>query len=317
MNKMKIALASALMLFSGVVMAQDVTDKFNSAAELIGQKKYAEAIPLMEQVIKEGLEAGPDAMEMVQQAQKFLPDLYSRKGMTQAQAGKFAEAIADMSKADELAELYGNEAARDRVAGPLTKSYLALGSTSFNNKDYPKAIEVFSQAYAKYPNNTDLALLLAKSYGESGDLAKATETYKSIMDLEEKHSKYAEPAAQAKKELTEYMLIAASAEGANNNLNGVKQYTDVILGYDPANAMTNLMLLQVANNAKNYDAVIALGEAAAQAQTDPEKQAEAYFLLGQAYDNKKNVDQAVAMYNKVTTGEYAAQAKKQATELKK
>ena len=83
MNRMKMtaALACAL-LTTGVTFAQlpaEVTTKFNEAAELINQKKFIEAIPILETVLTEGETADPES-DIVAQASKIVAGmLYSSR----------------------------------------------------------------------------------------------------------------------------------------------------------------------------------------------------------------------------------------------
>lgn len=315
MKTLKFILSGAFIMLFGAAMAQDLTTKYTEAAALYTQQKFAEAIPAFEEVMKLSASATDDEMELVAQAKKLLPDLYFRVGGMSAQQGNFDDALVYMTKAYELSELYGNEAMMLRVTPMLSRVYQALGASAFNSKDYPKAIEVFSQAYKKFPTEADPALLLAKSYAESGDLAKATEVYNSVIALESRHSRYATPAATAKKELAGYMLVEASAAAADKDLARVIEATDAVLSSDPANAAAHLLRVQTATNLKDFDKVIEFANAAAEAQTDADKKSDVYFYLASAYENKGNKPLAIENYRKVTTGTNAADAKKQATAL--
>ncbi len=320
MNRMKMtaALACAL-LTTGVAFAQlpaEVTAKYNEAAALINQKKFIEAIPMLENVLSEGEAADPES-DIVVQAQKLLPECYIRQGAMAAGAGKFEDAITALNKADELANQYNVTAAKTKIDNLFPKVYVAYGAPAFNNKDYAKAIDVFSRAYAKFPNDTKMAMLLAQSYCESGEMAKGEEIYKNIIALEAKHDKYAEAASQAKAALANYLLVDASKAAEAQDLEGVVKATDAILAFDPTNGAANLMRLQTATNLKNYDAVIGFGEQAASTQPTELDKSNAYFLLGAAYQNKNDKAKAIEMYQKVTEGPNAATAKAQIAELNK
>ena len=119
---MKIAIAAcAAILVSLNVSAQTVNDvntKYNEAAALVTGKKYAEAIPVLNETIELGLKV-PEAMETVTNAQKLLPVCYYMKGGLQMKAGQYEAAVADFEKAVETGELYG-DITRPR---PSTKSY--------------------------------------------------------------------------------------------------------------------------------------------------------------------------------------------------
>lgn len=316
--KFKLALLSA-MFFSGVAMAQpaEVTAKFNEAATMLGAGKVVEAIPVLEGVIKSGLAAGPEALDIVKQAQKLLPQCYYRKGGAAASAGNLDQALVDLTQAADMAELYGVPTVQSSALGMLAKVYMVDGGNAFNAKDYKKAIEVFSKATVKFPTNTEMALLLAKSYAESGDMPKATESYMNVIALEKTHSKYAEPAAKAKSELSTYMLIDASTAAKDNNLEGVVAATDAILSFDATNAIAHMLRLQTATNVKNFDAVIEYGDAAIAAQPAGVEKSNASFLVGAAYQNKENKAKAIELYKNVTEGPNAAIAKTQITALSK
>lgn len=316
--KFKFALLSAL-FFSGVAVAQpaDVAEKFNEAAAMLSAGKVVEAIPVLETVIKNGLAAGPEALDIVQQAQKLLPQCYYRKGGTAASAGNLDQALVDLTKAEEMAELYGVPTVQSGALNMLTKVYMVDGGNAFNAKDYKKAIDVFSKAVAKFPTNTDMAQLLAKSFAESGDMAKAAESYQKIIALEKTHSKYAEPAAKAKEELSTYILIDAIAAATDKNLDGVVAATDKIFAFDPTNAQAHMLRIQTATNIQKFDAVIEYGQAAIDAQVTPLDKSNANFLVGAAYQNKENKAKAIELYKLVTEGPNVATAKAQTAALNK
>lgn len=315
MKTLKFILTSALVMFFGTVMAQDITAKYNEAAALIGQQKYAEAIPALEEVMKNAAKATDDQLELVAFSKKTLPDLYYRAGRNFATQQNFDEAIVYFSKGYDLAELYGDEPSQLRIAPMLSRVYQAKGGAAFNAKDYNKAIEVFSQAYDKFPTETELALLLAKSYAESGNFEKAVEIYQNVIELEGKHSRYVQPAATAKSELTTYMLVEASDAGSKEDMDRLVRATDIIFRHDPRNPKAHLMRVQIANNLKKYDAVIEYGDAAAEAQEEPENKSNVYFFIGSAHENKGNKPRAVEYYRKVTQGPNAARARQQASSL--
>ena len=97
----------------------------------------------------------------------------------------------------------------------------------------------------------------------------------------------------------------------------IMKLADHIVAIDPTNAQGNLLRLQTATNMKDWDKVIALGDAAAELQPTPELKSDAYFLLGAAYQNKENKAKAIETYKKVTAGGNVVTAKAQITLLSK
>lgn len=322
--KMMLAVAAALFVIGGVnaQTATDVGKKFNAAAELINGKKYAEAIPLLQEAIDMGVKVGPDALATVQQAQKLLPQCYFRKAVAAAQAAQFDAAVADLTKASELGELYGDLSTANNAKRMISQVYTAMGASAFNSKDYAKAVEIFAKGYEANPNDTKLGLNLAMSYCELGlndstYMDKGLDVYKNIIALENRHSKYKADAATAKEKVVYYLMLNVPKLAEEKNYEKIMKVADHIVAIDSTNAQGNLLRLQTATNMKDWDKVIALGDAAAALQPTPELQSDAYFLLGAAYQNKENKAKAIETYKKVTAGNNVETAKAQITLLSK
>ncbi len=318
MNRMKIVLASAAALFAFcTVSAQTVNDvnaKYNEAVALIQSKKAAEAIAPLEEAIKMG-EMVEGAETTLLHAKQALPRCYCSKAASEAQAGQLDAALADFNKAIEIATAYNNPQILLSAKSAIAKVYTIQAADAFNNKNYAQAAEIFAKGYAANPNDTELALNLAMSYCEMGDLAKGNEVYKNIIALSDKHSKYADDAATAKEKFIYYNMLDAAKKAGEQNYEGAVAVIDSMGTVVPLTADANMLLLQAYTNMKNYDKVIEIGEAAAAMQTTPEQQSDAYFLLGAAYQNKENYPAAIATYQKVTVGDNVATAKQQITAL--
>lgn len=313
-----ITAAAAATLLSFGAYAQDynsVVEKYEKATELVQGKNFAGAIPALEGVISEGLELGDEALEVVSNAQKLLPTCYFRVGGGYVQAQDWNSAITNFEKAADLAELYGDVNTGKNAKVWIGRSYTAMGGVAFNNEDYATAAEIFAKGYEADPTNTDLALNLAKSYGEMGDLEKAFGIYNDIMGLT--HSKYAEAVAKAKKDMEYYQTIDISNALEAKDYAKANELIDGILATDPDNATVNMMLIQAANNQSNWAKIIANGEKAASLQSDEEMKSTVHFFLGVAYQNTDNKAKAIENYRKVTAGPRVDTAKAQIAALSK
>ena len=86
---------------------------------------------------------------------------------------------------------------------------------------------------------------------------------------------------------------------------------------DSQSALAQNVRLQAYANKKDYAKVIELGQAAADAQTDPADKSLMYYLLGAAYNAKEMKPQAIAAFKQVTDGPAAENAKAALAELSK
>lgn len=313
-------------IFAGMVAAQEpapaavdqaaVATKFNEAGALVNAKEYAKAIPVLKEVISMGLEV-PEAADLVQQAQQLVPTCHYSIGMAAARGQKLDEAEKEFTNAIESGELYNNLEVADKARAMLGRVYSIQASSAFNAKDYAKAIEIYGKGYAANPKDTDTALKLAMSYCESGDLDNGLKIYGDVIALAETHSKYADAATEAKNKASYYVMLQAVEAAKNKDDEKVFALTDKVLALDPASPEANMLRLQTANNAKDYAKVISIGDAAADAQTDPALKSSAYFMLGAAYQNVDNKAKAIDTYRKVVAGPNVATAKAQIAALSK
>lgn len=320
MKKIKILLAAIALFAVAELSAQSVNDvnaKYNEAVALIQNKKYAEAIPVLEATVAMGLEAGAEAAPTVTQAQKLIPTCYFQNGLALCRDGKFEEALPVLDKAAMYSELYQDNKTLNNTRKLMSQAYTALGAVPFNAKEWGKAIEIFSKGYAANPTDAELGLFLAESYAESGDYDNAMKVYNDIAALEKRNARYAEVSAKAKDKISYYQLHRASDAAKNGNVQDAYVFIDEILSVNPASPEANMLRVQLATNAQDWAKVIEWGNAAADAQTDPALKSTVYYFMGAAYQNTANKDAAIANYRKVTAGPNAAEAKKQIDVLSK
>lgn len=314
MKKIKFLLAAAALFAATGLSAQTVSEvntKYNEAAALIQAKDFGAAIPVLEQTIEMGLNAGADASATVQQAQKLLPTCYFQYGLSLCMQNRFDEALTVLDSAVQYAELFQDVKVLGNSRKLISQTYTVMGADAFNNQQWDKAIEIFSKGYEANPTDTDLALYLAESYAASGDYENGMKIYRDIVELESRHSRYKEPADAAREKIVYYQTIRASEAVEAGNIEEAYTILGDILSVDPDNAAASLMRIQVATNNKDWARVIEWGDAAAEAQTNTADRSDIYYMLGAAYQNSENKDAAVATYRKVTEGDNVANAKAQ------
>lgn len=310
--------AAAFMVGSAAAQSlDDAVAKYSAAMEKYQAKNIKEALPLLEEAMKLGIDLGDEGAELVREVQGLLPKFNLQMAMIAAQAKNYDDAVKSFLKAEELADLYGNVTIRAQASRAISNVYMVMGIDSFNNKDFAKALEVFSKGYEQDPKNVKLAAYTAKAYAELNELNKALEIYKGIIETGTSNSKYAEEAKAATADATTYSLVAISEAGKANDLEKVVALTDTLATVVPNEPLSSLMVIQLANNLKKYDIVIARGDTAAEAQVDADKKSDIYFMLGAAYQNKENKAKAIEAFRKVTAGANVAAARTAVADLSK
>lgn len=310
-----IATALAAMLCVYVAAAQtaaSVSEKYTKAVKLINDdKNFVAAVPILEEVVKEGAAAGPDAANDVANAKKYIPQLYFNIGLELARKKDFAAAESTFAKAIAKSKEYKNITLQKKSEDMLANTYIAQAGGFVKNKDYAKAAEIYSKGMQALPNNSTLEMYLAISYVEGGLKDQGFAIFKKI---EAKGGKSGE---NAKAKMEYYENVEANKALAAKNYPKAVSLLNEILKNNPNNALAQMMLIQAFNNMNQYDDVIKRGPAAAAVQSDAKNKSDIYYMIGIAYYNKQQNDKALENLKKVTAGNSVTLAKERIAELSK
>lgn len=319
-----VLLVVALMGFSVAFAQSDVLTVAQEANDALAAKNYAKATELLEKVIAEGAESEEDAvLEQVNSAKKNLPIAYFYVGRTAAAAAqkaataeakdaKYAEAIAVLNTAIEKATLYKNTAVKNNAGRMLGMVYQSQGGSYFNEGNYEKAAEIFAKGYEADKKNTAMALNLAESYFKMDKYAEGVKVCSEIAALPA-GQKYDAAIADAKAKVAMYTNNKIAQLQQANDFDGIIAMAESL----EDKALAQKITVQAYLLKKDYDKVIELGEAAAEAQTDEADKSAVYFQLGTAYNAKEKKEQAIAALKKVTAGASVDAAKAALAELTK
>ena len=320
----KLFVTMCALLAVGVASAQsEVIAKFNEGVTVSQNKDYNKAITLFEAVIDKGMDSeDPKILSCVETAKKYLPTCYQGVGLSAASQKNYDKAIEYLSKAAEIAELYGNSTAKQKANMVLAKVYQVQGGEAFNSKDYATAVSVFEKGYAANPRNTDMALNLATSYCELGKYDEGMAIYEKICQMPA--DKYAAAIQKAKDNKALYTNNQIAKLQEAKDYDGIIAMAEKLTASEPALAAK--LNIEAYSSKKDYAKVIELGETAAAAQVNDEEKSSIYFLVGAAHntiynasENKDLVarDKAIEALKKVTAGKDVEVAKAALAELTK
>ena len=304
------------LLAVGLASAQsEVIAKFNDGAKAVQEKNYASAITLFETVIDKGMDSEDNTvLNCVATAKKYLPVCYQNVGLAAASQKNYNKAVEYISKAAEIAELYGNGTAKQKAMMILAKVYQVQGGEAFNAKDYATAASVFEKGYAANPRNAEMALNLATSYCELGKYDEGMAIYDKICKMPA--DKYATFIAKAEANKALYTNNKVAQMQQAGDFDGVIAMADKLAASAPA--LAEKIRIEAYNSKKDYAKVIALGESVAAIQANEEDKSAVYFLVGAAYNEKYNASsntdkasmaKAIEYFKKVTAGANVEAAK--------
>ena len=296
-----VALMGATTLFAQI----DVVATFQQATANAKAANYTEAIAQFQSIIDASWDIEePDANQQKAFAgsKKFIVTCYNKMGIAAYNAKNYEEAIANFSEAANLAELYEDVAAMNKNRAYVGQMYQAQGADAFNSEDYATAIAVFSKGYEADPRNTKMALNLAESYFKSDMYQEGMKICTKIAAMNP--DKFAEAIASAQSKMDMY---------TNNEvakLQIAKDYDGIIaLATELEDgAIAAKITMQAYYGKRDFNKMIEYSESAIAAQTTDEGRSDIYYLLGVAYNEKEQFDQAIAAMKNVTAGNNVANA---------
>ena len=303
-----VALMGATTLFAQT----DVVATFQQGVANAKAQNYNEAIAQFQEIIDASWDIEePDVNQQkaIQGSKKFIVTCYNKMGVAAINAKNYDEAVANFSEAANLAELYEDVAAMNKNRALVGQVYQVQGADAFNSEDYATAIEVFSKGYAADPRNTDMALNLAESYFKSDMYQEGMKICTKIAGMNA--DKFAEAIAAAQ----EKMHMYTNNEVAKLQI--AKDYDGIIaLATELEDgAIAAKITMQAYYGKRDFNKMIEYSESALAAQTTDEGRSDIYYLLGVAYNEKEQFDQAVAAMKKVTAGNNVANAQSVITAL--
>ncbi|MBR5138837.1 MAG: tetratricopeptide repeat protein [Alistipes sp.] len=319
-----VLLAVALMGFSAAFAQNDVLAVAQEANDALAAKNFAKATELLEKVIADGAESEEDAvLAQVNSAKKNLPIAYFQVGRAAAAAAqkattpeakdaKYAEAIAVLNTAMDKATEYKNTTVKNNAGRMLGMVYQSQGGEYFNGGNYEKAAEIFAKGYEADKKNTAMALNLAESYFKMDKYAEGVKICSEVAALPA-GQKYDAAIADAKAKIAQYTNNKIAQLQQANDFDGIIAMAETL----EDKALAQKLTVQAYLLKKDYDKVIELGEAAAEAQADEADKSTVYFQLGTAYNAKENKAKAIESLKKVTAGASVDAAKAALAELSK
>ena len=295
----------ALMGATALFAQTDVVATFQQATANAKAGNFAEAIAQFESVVEASWDIDePDVNQLkaIQGSKKFIVTCYNKMGIAAINAKNYEAAVEYFTNAANSAELYEDLAGMNKNKTMIGQVYQVQGADAFNSGDYATAIEVFSQGYAADPRNTDMALNLAESFFKSDMYQEGMKICTKIAAMNA--DKFAEAIAEAQAKMDMYTNNEVAKLQMANDYDGIIAMAAEL---DDA-AMAAKITMQAYYGKKDFNHMVEVATSALEAQTTDEGRSDIYYLLGVAYNEKGQFDEAIAAMKNVTAGNNVANA---------
>lgn len=309
MIKLKIFLIAAVSIFAAsTVSAQtlnEIAAKYNEGLAAYNAKNFDGSVKLLQEAYDMSKTSeDPAAVDTGKKAYSTMGMVLLNTGKMYASQKKFDEAVAELAKSEDVFNALNDARNANQASTLISKVYEVKAVTLSKEGDLDNAIKACEAGLARNPNATDLSLFCAKMKYDKGDSAAAFADYTALYELAKSSPRFGQVAEQVNN-----ALMANAAEAAKTNVDLAEENISLVLANNPKNEMAQMQRIQIYNAAKDYKSVVKYGDEAIGAQTDANNKMTLNYMIGAAYQVLGENDNAIKYYNKVTTGQYAANAK--------
>lgn len=158
---------------------EDAAEAFNQAAKFINEKKWDQALPLLEKAARISEQLGDETEELLLNSQKYLPLVRTEVGLSFARAGKFEASIPVLELAGEEAEFVCDVTTERKAKQGLTGVY-------FNLAEQEQAANLPQRALAHYEKAVELNANIAQIYYNMGTCYQQLDSMKVALMMYDK-----------------------------------------------------------------------------------------------------------------------------------
>lgn len=181
MKKIFVTLA-ALVLAAGAAFAQsmaEATEIAKIANEAVAAEDYETALNGFKEALVKAEACGEEGAELVATCKGIIPGIINASAKKALKEKNYEDAVAKLQEAIAAAKEYGVDDIAEKAAALIPQAYLSQGSDLLKAKDFAGSAAALKKVLEIDPANGNAALYLGMALASAGDVAGATEAYKT------------------------------------------------------------------------------------------------------------------------------------------
>jgi tetratricopeptide (TPR) repeat protein len=318
MKKRALTIAIALILASGSIFAQTLTDvinEFNTGVESLNSQSYETALTHFNTSIELSEAVGEEADDMKEQAREQIVGTHYRQAITLMKRKQYDQALPSLEKTVALSAEYDKKPEfAENAKKYLPSLYLREGNVQRAQGNYDESISIFDKALEMQPELYKAHQGKGLVYKESNEIVKMLEEFSIAKEkaLEEGDESFISDINSAidghYRALIEEELMMIDPEEADYTF--LLDICNEAIEANESNGYAYWQAAMAYNKMVDYDNAIEYAEKGVAVETDPVMLSALYYELGQAYQNTVRYADACDAYNKVTEEPFTARAEK-------
>ncbi len=300
---------SVIAVFSS--FAQDLEsaiEMYNEGGNALNMGDKETALMYFEEALKQAANLGDEAAELISNCKANIPALINAIGKEQAANKDFANAIATLSKAVDVATEYEQYDVIDEASSLIPQLYMQQGNIFLNEKNYQSALDNYKKVIEINPNDGNAYLRIGQASSRLGDVENAIVALNKAAELGQ--------AKAANKEMASIYLNKA------NSALKAKDYATALSNAKESLAIqSSAAALQIAGTAalqlKDYNTAIENFEGFVAASPNARNIDQIKYQLATAYEAIGNKASSCVNYKAITSNpQFKEYAEHKVKELK-
>jgi len=318
MKKRVIAILSGLILATGILSAQTLTDvinEFNAGVESLNGQSYETALTQFNNCLALCDVVGEEAADMKSQAQDQIVGTHYRQAMTLMKRKQYDQAIPSLENTVQFSEEYGKKPEyAEKASKYLPPLYLREGNVLLKQGNLDESMATFDKVLEMVPTMYKAHQGKGLVYKEQGEiesmLAEFDIAKEKAMEKgdEEVLNDINAAIDDHYRGLIEEELMMMDEEDPDYTF--LLDICEEAIAANDKNSYAYWQAASARNKMVEYDEAIALAEKAVIFESDPILLSALYYELGLAYQGNVQYAEACEAYNKVTEEPFLAKAEK-------
>ncbi len=318
MKKRALIIAAAMILTSGSIFGQTLTDvinEFNAGVESLNNQSYEAALTQFNTSLELSDEVGEEADDMKEQAREQIVGTYYRQAITLMKRKQYDQALPALEKTIALSAEYDKKPEfAENAKKYLPSLYLREGNVQRSQDNYDEALSLFDKALELQPELYKAHQGKGLVYKETNEIDKMLEEFSIAKEKaltkgdQEFISDVNSTIDSYYRGLIEEELFMIDPEEADYTY--LIDLCDEAIEANENNGYAYWQAATAYNKMVEYDTAIEYAEKGVAVETDPIMLSALYYELGKAYHNTVRYEDACEAYNKVTEEPFATKAEK-------
>jgi len=285
---------------------------YNSGNEQFSAKDYGNSVESYKNCIDACLMVGAGGNDLKAKSEKQLANAYYKYAINLYKGKKFDQAINTFKKAGDQAKAVGDTKLQKKALAYIPKVYTSIGLGLLKKKDYDNAMDKFNKALQLNSKYNKAYYGQGLVYKEKGETENLKKAFDKVIELGPEGNK---TVIKTKNVAKKYFIAEGGKAVQKEQYDKAINLLNSSFAYGDKDANAYYLITLAYNEKMQWEKAIETGNKALEFEKN--NKTNIYFVLGNAYEGKGDKQAACNAYKNVSSGPNVDAAKHQMKEVLK